>query len=93
MFTTHHIMNVKYALSAGKCWSYCIRKAVDLFSWQKALKNLNINDMIFWWNKMVKNIISNYIPHKTFTFDDRDPHWTNRNLEQLVIEKNKMYKK
>ena len=27
-----------------------IRKAVDLFPWEKALRNLNINDMIFLFN-------------------------------------------
>ena len=36
-----------------------IRKAVDLFPWEKILRNLNINDRIFLFNKMVKNIISN----------------------------------
>ena len=39
-----------------------IRRAVDLFPWEKALQNLNINDIIFLFNKMVKNIISNFIP-------------------------------
>ena len=41
-----------------------IRKAVDLFPWKKIFKNPNINDMIFLFNKTVKNIISNYIPLK-----------------------------
>ena len=27
---------------------------------------------------MVKNIVSNYIPHETVTFDDRDPPWINK---------------
>ena len=57
-----------------------IRKAVDLFPWVKTLRNLNMNDMIFLFNKTVKNIISNYIPHKIITFDDRDPPWINRNV-------------
>ena len=46
-----------------------IRKAVDVFPWEKALRNLNIND-IFLFNNTVKNIISNYIPHETVTFVD-----------------------
>ena len=36
-----------------------IRKAVDLFPWEKTLRYLNINDMIILFNKTVKNIISN----------------------------------
>ena len=70
-----------------------IRKAVDLFPWVKTLRNLNINDMIFLFNKTVKNIISNYIPHETVTFDDGDPPWINKNAKQLILEKNEMYKK
>ena len=70
-----------------------IRKAVDLFLWNKTLRNLNINNMIFSFNKTIKNIISNYIPHETDTFDDRDPPWINKNVKQLILEKNEMYKK
>ena len=42
---------------------------------------------------MVKNIISNYIPHETITFDDRDPPWINKKAKQLIPEKNEMHKK
>ena len=49
--------------------------------------------MIFLFNKTVKNIISNYVPHETLTFDVRDPLWINKNVKQLILVKNKMYKK
>ena len=42
---------------------------------------------------MVKNIISNYIPHQTVGFADADWLWTNTNLEQLILEMNEIYKK
>ena len=42
---------------------------------------------------MVKNIISNYIPHETVTLEDRDPLWINKNAKQLILEKNEMYKR
>ena len=46
------------ALSPGKNVDH-IKRAVDL-------RNLNANDMIFlFFNKTVKNFISNYIPHET----------------------------
>ena len=70
-----------------------IREAVDLFPWEKTLRNLNINDIIFLFNKTVKNIISNYIPRETVTFDDRDAPWINKNAKQLILEKSEMYKK
>ena len=49
--------------------------------------------MIFLFNKTVKNSISDYIPHETVTFDDRDPPWINKNAKQLILEKNEMYEK
>ena len=49
--------------------------------------------MIFLFNETAKNIISNHIPHETVTFDDRDPPCINKNLKQLILEKNEMYKK
>ena len=61
-----------------------IREAVDLFPWEKTLRNLNIKDIIFLFNKTVKNIISNYIPRETVTFDDRDAPWINKNAKQLI---------
>ena len=52
-----------------------IRKAVDLFPRDKTLKNTKVNNVIFLFNKTVQGIISNYIPHETVAFDDRDPLW------------------
>ena len=35
------------------------------------------------FNKTIKNILSNYIPHETITYDDKDPHWFNKNIKQF----------
>ena len=93
-------LKIHYSLPyERKIWHYDqanvdhIRKAVDLFPSEKALRNLNINGMIFLFNKTVKNIISNYIPHKTVTSDDRDPPWINKKAKQLILEKNGMHKR
>ena len=67
------------------------RKALDLLPWKKTLRNLNINELILLFNKKVKNVISNYIPHGTF--DNRDPPWINKNAKQLTLEKNEIYKR
>ena len=70
-----------------------LEKQLVYFPEKKTLRNLNINDMIFLFNKTVKNIISNYVPHETLTFDVRDRLWINKNVKQLILVKNKMYKK
>ena len=44
-----------------------------------------------WWkvslfNKTIKNILSNYIPHDIITIDDRDPPGFNKNAKSLIDE-------
>ena len=40
----------------------------------------------------LKNILSNYIPHKTITCDDRESPRINKNINQLILEKNQVQK-
>ena len=51
------------------------------------------------FNKTIKNImsnyiphISNYIPHETIICDDKDPPWINKDIKQLILDKNYTYK-
>ena len=74
-------MNVKYGIMTKQVLITLEKQLI--FPWEKTLRNLNINDMIFLFNKMIKNIISNYIPHETVTFDDRNPPWINRKCETV----------
>ena len=48
--------------------------------------------MVSLFNKTIKNILSNYIPHERITCDDKDPPWFNKNIKQLIQEKNNTYK-
>ena len=48
--------------------------------------------MVSIFNKTINNILSNYIPHETITCDDNDPPWFNKNIKQLIQEKNNTYK-
>ena len=40
--------------------------------------------MVHLFNKTIKNILSNYIPHETISSDDRDPPWINSKIKQLI---------
>ena len=51
-----------------------------------------INEMDPLFYKTAKNILSNYILHETITCDDKDPTWFNKNIEQLIREKNNTHK-
>ena len=43
------------------------------------------------FNKTIKNIISIYIPHQIITSDDKYPPWINKNIKQLILDKNHAY--
>ena len=54
--------------------------------------NIDVNDKVNLFNKAIKNIIRNYVPHETITCDDRDPPWINKDIKELIHEKNQAYK-
>ena len=69
-----------------------IRKAINEFPWGRSLENNSVNEKVNIFNTTIKNILSNYIPHETITCGDRVPPWINKNIKQLIIEKNQAYK-
>ena len=48
--------------------------------------------MVSIFNKIIKKILSNYFPQETITCDDKGPPWFNKNIKQLIQEKNNTYK-
>ena len=70
-----------------------IKRAVEQFLGEKSFRNLRINEMVYLFNKTIKNILSNYIPHETITCDDRDPPWINNKIKQLIQEISNTYRK
>ena len=48
--------------------------------------------MISLFNRTIKKILSNDIPHDTIICDDKDPPWFNNNIKQLIQEKSNTYK-
>ena len=48
--------------------------------------------MVHLFNTIIKNILHNFIPHETITFDDRDPLWINSSIRRLIQDKNEAYK-
>ena len=43
-------------------------------------------------NNTISNVLSNFIPHKTITCDDKKPPWFNKNIINLIKNKNIFYK-
>ena len=65
-----------------------IRRAINGFQWEKSFQNMNVNDMVHLFNRTIKNILHNFIPHEVITWDDRDPPWINSSIKRLIQAKN-----
>ena len=69
-----------------------IRKAINGFQWEKSFQNMNVNDMVHLFNRTIKNILRNLIPHETITRDHRYPPWIGSSITHLIQDKNEAYK-
>ena len=59
-----------------------IKKKIDIFDWESALKYIYDNDQVSVFNSAILNIVTNFIPNETITCDDRDPPWMNSFLKK-----------
>ena len=92
-------LSIFYPLSYERTvWYYeranteLIRRAIDQFYWVRALSRVNVDEKVYFFTKMLLNIIQNFIPHKTILCDDRDPPWINKEIKKLMLEKNLAFK-
>ena len=101
----HQIIFAKFSLKVHypppyerEVWNFIkantdhIKRAINGFPWERSFANLDINDKVYLFNKTIRNILSNFIPHETITFDDRDPPWVNSQVKHLINAKNAIYK-
>ena len=63
-----------------------------MFPWKRSFGNLDPNDKFYLFNKTIKNIVSDFIPHETIRFDGRDPSWINSQNKHLINGKTATYK-
>ena len=71
---------------------YHIKKAINRFQLEKSFQNMNVNDMVHLFNRTIKNILHNFIPHEIITCNDRDPPW-NSSIRPLIQDKKEAYKR
>ena len=69
-----------------------MERTINGFPRERSFANLDINDKVYLFDETIKNMLSNFIPHKTITFDDGDPSWINSYFNHLINEKNIIYK-
>ena len=69
-----------------------IKKAVDLFDWESALIDLDVNEQVSVFNDTITNIMPHFVPNEIIICDDRDPPWMNRHIKNLILYKAIFYK-
>ena len=61
-----------------------IRHAIKEFNWERGFSNTNINENVDIFNRIILNILSNFIPHETTVYNDKDPPWLNNRIKTLI---------
>ena len=46
--------------------------------------NKTVHEQVSIFNNVLFNILSNYIPHKYITIDDRDPPWMTKRIKDKI---------
>ena len=90
----NRIPTTLWTISMGlrKC-RFTNNKAIEMFNWEKLFQNKNIHDQLKLFNETIVNIVSNYIPNKFITCNEKDLPWLNDHIKRLINLKNEIFKK
>ena len=82
----HQIIHAKFNLKIfyppsyeRVAWHYqdanndLIHRSMSQFNWERAFSNKGVNKQISIFNETILNIMTNFIPHETKMFNDREP--------------------
>ena len=67
-----------------------IRRSVEMFEWGKAFSNTNVNEKLAIFNRIILNILNNFIPHETIVCSDRGPPCFNDKIRLLIKDKRQL---
>ena len=65
----------------------CIHRAIVIINWEEVFHNVDSKKQEMLFNEIALNIIWNFIPHKTLTFDNRDPPSITRGIKKWLTIK------
>ena len=68
-----------------------IRKAIREFPWDNHFANISVNEQVQLFTQIFHNITSNYIPHETITYDDRNLPWGDKKIKKMILHKNRAF--
>ena len=100
----HHIAFAKFKLKIHyppsyerEVWHYQkanvdqIRQAIREFPWDNHFANISVNEQVQLFTQIFRNITSNYIPHETITYDDRNLPWGDKKIKKMILHKNRAF--
>ena len=64
-----------------------IRRAIDNINWLRVLSNINVDEKVYFFTKMLLHIIQNFIPHEAIICDVGDLPWINKEIKKLMVAK------
>ena len=71
-----------------KSYNDAIKRATELVNWNSSFSHKNVHEQVIIFNQTLMNVVSNYIPNKLITIDDKDPPWMNDYIKRKIMEKN-----
>ena len=69
-----------------------IQQAIRDFNWERAFHTKNINEKVPILNNTINNVLSNFIPQENITCAYKKLPWFNKNIINLIKNKNFFYK-
>ena len=70
-----------------------IKNAINLFDWEGAFLNVDVDKQIDIFNTTLLNIFKNIVPKEMIIIDERDPPWITNAIKHKISQKNEFYKK
>ena len=61
-----------------------------MFDWGKTFSNTNVNEKLAIFNRIILNILNNFIPHETIVCRDRGPTCFNDKIRLLIKDKRQL---
>ena len=55
--------------------------------WEKGFSIIDVDKMVYTFNKTIISILFNFIRHETILSDDRNSPWMNKEVKKLIQQK------
>ena len=93
VFAKFNLMIFYPPLYSREVWHYreentdLTRRAISNSNLEKACYNTTVSKKVYIFNETILNVLSNYIPYESLTYDDKDPPWFNSRVKSLLHDK------